>query len=229
MDNILNAAHDEQNEYQHSADINEDLKALRPDITSDSVAGQNRKVNLRIDEAAKATAQKADQNLDLLLRNADEIDAKTKDLLIRNRTLVQALFPSKMDKLVHVMQTNTVQAAMDFRLNLYKLSVSFRLEALREKYNAALMTIRAMYREQVSDFMMNKLLELHQKVDQKQRSFIELAKSKYQYAAQQRDFPEIQTVYYNHITAEFNSFMIFLNRQVTSFESIIDEQIKNFS
>lgn len=185
-------------------------------------------MNEKMDESVKAPVQKTDQNLDLLLRNAEEIDTRTKDLLIKNRTLIQQLFPSKMDKLVQEMQVNTVHAAMEFRLNLYKMSTKFRLEALREKYNAALMTIRGHYREQVSEFMMGKLMELHQKVDIKQRGFIELAKSKYEYAKLQQGYPNIQALYLSHIDTEFVGFMTFLGRQVSNFESIIDEQIEKF-
>jgi hypothetical protein len=71
-------------------------------------------------------------------------------------------------------------------------------------------------------------MELHQKVDVKQRGFIELAKSKYHFAQQQQSYPNIQALYITHIDTEFVGFMTFLNRQVTNFESIIDEQIERF-
>lgn len=214
-----------------TTNLNDNLSALEIDTQVPQQFSQEKSkvVNQKMDEAIKAPVQKTDQNLDLLLRNAEEIDNRTKDLLIKNRTLIQQLFPSKMDKLVQEMQANTIHAAMEFRLNLYKMSTKFRLEALREKYNAALMTIRGHYREQVSEFMMGKLMELHQKVDVKQRGFIELAKSKYEFAKQQQGYPNIQALYINHIDKEFLGFMTFLNRQVTNFESIIDEQIERFS
>jgi hypothetical protein len=177
----------------------------------------------------KAPAQETEKNLDLLLRNAGEIDERTKDLLIKNRSLIQQLFPSKMDKMVMEMQRNTIQSAMDFRLNLYKMSTQFRLESLREKYNSALMTIRGHYREQVSDFMMSKLEELHVKVDVKQRSFIEFAKEKYDYAKLQAGYPSLQALYLNNINEESQGYLNFLHRQITNFESIIDEQIEKIS
>jgi len=182
--------------------------------------------NTKMKEEMKVQTHETDKNLDLLLRNAAEVDDKTKDLLIKNRTLIQQLFPSKMDKMVMEMQRNTIQNAMEFRLNLYKMSTQFRLEALREKYNAALMTIRGHYREQVSEFMMGKLEELHQKVDIKQRSFIEFAKAKYDYAKQQGGYPTLQQLYLNNIEEESKGYLTFLHRQIKNFESIIDEQIE---
>lgn len=187
---------------------------------------QPKTINIKMKDEMKVQTHETDKNLDLLLRNAAEVDDRTKDLLIKNRTLVQQLFPSKMDRMVMEMQRNTIQNAMEFRLNLYKMSTQFRLEALREKYNAALMTIRGHYREQVSEFMMGKLEELHQKVDIKQRSFIEFAKAKYDYAKQQHGYPSLQALYLNNINEESQGYLTFLHRQIKNFESIIDEQIE---
>jgi hypothetical protein len=190
---------------------------------------QPKKIQTIMKDEIKAPALDTDKNLDLLIRNAAEVDDRTKDLLIKNRTLIQQLFPSKIDKMIIEMQRNTIQTAMEFRLNLYKMSTQFRLEALREKYNAALMTIRGHYREQVSEFMMGKLEELHTKVDVKQRSFIEFAKAKYDYAKLQSGYPSLQTLYLNNINEESIGYLNFLHRQITNFESIIDEQIERIN
>jgi hypothetical protein len=181
--------------------------------------------NIKMKDELKVQTHETDKNLDLLLRNAAEVDDRTKDLLIKNRTIVQQLFPSKMDKMIMEMQLNTIQNAMEFRLNLYKMSTQFRLEALREKYNASLMTIRVEYRERVSEFMMGKLEELHTKVDIKQRCFIEFAKEKYDYAKKQQGYPSLQALYLNIINEESQGYMTFLHRQIKNIESIIDEQI----
>jgi len=212
--------------------LNEEFDALEFDSKNtiqNSTKSQPKIINIKMKDQIKAPAQETDKNLDLLLRNAGEIDERTKDLLIKNRTLIQQLFPSKMDRMVMEMQRNTIQSAMDFRLNLYKMSTQFRLESLREKYNSALMTIRGHYREQVSEFMMGKLEELHTKVDVKQRSFIEFAKAKYDYAKLQSGYPSLQALYLNNINEESQGYLNFLHRQITNFESIIDEQIERIN
>lgn len=191
-----------------------DLKNL-PDVKANKMNNQ-----------LKTQTNETDKNLDLLLRNASEVDEKTKDLLMKNRNLIQQLFPSKMDKMIMEMQGNTIQNAMEFRLNLYKMSTQFRLEALREKYNASLMTIRGHYREQVSDFMMTKLLELAHKVKAKEQEFFALSQSKLDFAAKQNGYPSLQAIYLRGIDEEYNNFQIFLHRQISSFQSIIDEQIE---
>lgn len=187
---------------------------------------------LKMNENTSNTMQQqnaeTNQNLDLLLRNAAEIDDKTKDLLMRNRSLIQQLFPSRLDRMVMTMQRNTIQHAMEFRIHLYKLSTEFRLEALREKYNAALMSIRAHYRIAVYNFMMDKLSELHHNVNSKQRWFLSLAKSKVDNAKQLKGYPTLQSRYLNMIEREAEGFLNFLDKQVADFESIIDERIERF-
>lgn len=216
-----------------NSNFNEDSKAFELDdektVQQPEQKAQPSTMNIRRRDEVKAPAQDTDKNLDLLIRNSAEIDDRTKDLLLVNKTLIQKLFPGKMDKMVSEMQRNTIQTAMDFRLNLYKMSTQFRLEALREKYNAALMTIRGQYREQVSDFMMSKLEELHIKVDVKQRSFIEFAKAKYDYAKKQGGYPTLQEIYLKNIHEESLGYLTFLHRQIKNFESIIDEQIERIN
>lgn len=218
------------NAESFDANFNNDSAAFEMNENSaleHSAGNQSPKIrHMEMNEAVKAPANDTDKNLDLLIRNAAEVDDRTKDLLVKNRTLIQRLFPGKMDRMVMEMQRNTVQNAMEFRLNLYKMSTQFRLEALREKYNAALMTIRGHYREQVSEFMMGKLEELHSKVDVKQRNFIEFAKAKYDYAKLQGGYPSLQALYLKNINDESQGYLTFLHRQITNFESIIDEQIE---
>lgn len=214
------------------SNLNEDLNAFELNVenqvpVTDKISKSNSKV-ISVPDEIKMPAHDTDKNLDLLIRNAGEIDERTKDLLIANRNLIQKLFPTKMDKMVLEMQQNTIQSAMEFRLNLYKMSTQFRLEALREKYNAALMTIRGEYRVQVSKFMMAKLRELHIAVDKEERLFIEFAKSKYDHAKLQIGYPSIQSLYITNINEQSLGYMNFLQRQIANFESIIDEQIERF-
>jgi hypothetical protein len=215
-----------------SLNFNDDVNALELDMEStyrSPTKQQPQILQSKRRDDIKSPAHDTDKNLDLLIRNAGEIDDRTKDLLVKNRTLIQRLFPSKMDRMVMEMQRNTVQNAMEFRLNLYKMSTQFRLEALREKYNAALMTIRGEYRVRVSEFMMGKLEDLHNVVDVKERAFIEFAKRKYDNAQLQSGYPSLQALYLRNIDEQSLGYLNFLQRQITNFESIIDEQIERIN
>jgi hypothetical protein len=217
---------------QEPLNFNEDfnafeLNAERP--VQAPIQQKQQPVSIKRKDTNNSPAIDTDKNLDLLIRNAGEIDDRTKDLLVKNRPLIQRLFPSKMDRMVMEMQRNTVQNAMEFRLNLYKMSTQFRLEALREKYNAALMTIRGEYRVRVSEFMMGKLEELHTVVDVKERAFIEFAKRKYDNAQLQSGYPSLQALYLRNIDEQSQGYLVFLQRQITNFENIIDEQIERIN
>jgi len=174
---------------------------------------------------AKQTME-TDNELQCMIQNNHFIDEKTKDYLFKNQTLIQRLFPSQKDRIIAEFQGKAVQSALDFRLNLYKLGSEFKLEAVREHFNALLLTIRGEYRQRVSEFMLSKLQELHIVVDVKQRSFIELAKTKLQYA--QTLPPMLQGRYLAVVEREAEGFLNFTERQISHFESIIDEQIQKF-
>ena len=171
----------------------------------------------------KQTAD-ADNELQRMVVSNQDIDDRTKVLLFNNQSLIQRLFPSHKDRMVAEMQGKVVQSALDFRLNLYKISTEFKLEAVREHFNALLLTIRGEYRQRVSEFMLLKLEQLHVSVDARQRSFTELAKSKLQYA--QTLPPMLQGRYLAVVEREAEGFLNFTERQITHFESIIDEQIQ---
>ena len=172
---------------------------------------------------AKQTVD-ADNELQRMVMSNQSIDDQTKDLLFKNQSLIQRLFPSHKDRMVAEMQGKIVQSALDFRLNLYKISTEFKLEAVREHFNALLLTIRGEYRQRVSDFMLLKLEQLHVSVDARQRSFIELAKAKLQYA--QTLPPMLQGRYLAVVEREAEGFLNFTERQIAHFEAIIDEQIQ---
>jgi len=165
-----------------------------------------------------------DNELQRMLANNHYIDDKTKEMLFRNQSLIQRLFPTQKDRLIAEMQGKAVQTALDFRLNLYRLSTEFKLEALREHFNALLLTIRGEYRARVSEFMLTKLTELHQIVKAKQFAFFEIAKEKVQYA--QTIPPMFQGRYLATIEQEGEGFLTFTQRQISHYEAIIDEQIK---
>ncbi|MDR2385521.1 MAG: hypothetical protein LBD80_07690 [Tannerella sp.] len=168
-----------------------------------------------------------DNELQRMIASNRHIDEKTKELLFRNQSLIQRLFPSQKDKLIAEMQGKAVQSALDFRLNLYRLSTEFHIEAVREHFNALLLTIRGDYRQRVSEFMLTKLTELHKIVDEKQRFVIELASGKIQYAEKLPAM--LQGRYLASIDKEFEGFIVFAQKQIQHFESIIDEQIKRLN
>ena len=181
------------------------------------------KASTPLNSINKQTAD-ADCELQRLVMNNNSIDDQTKDLIFINQSLIQRLFPSQKERMVAEMQTKTIQSALDFRLNLYKISTEFKIEAVREHLNALLLTIRGEYRQQVADFMLSKLEQLHISVDSKQRSVLNIIRGKLDYAATLPSM--LQGRYIAAVEREADGFIVFTERQVRHFEAIIDEQIK---
>lgn len=165
-----------------------------------------------------------DNELQELIRQNQHVNTQTRDLLFQNRTLVQRLFPSQKEKMIQEMQAKMISSALEFRLTLYKLGTEFKLEAVREHFNALLLTIRGEYRSRVSRFMLEKLSELHGVVDSRQRAFLLMVENKIRFA--ETLHPMSRSRYLTAIKKEEEGFLSFTERQVAHFESIIDEQIQ---
>jgi hypothetical protein len=186
-------------------------------------------VNEIKDRQNKVQVEKADENFDLMIRNAQHIDNRTKVLLTQNKPLVRKIFPNKMDKLISEMERNTVQEALQFRLNLYKLNTQFILEGMREKYDTALKMIKAEYRSQVAVFMMSKLEGLSKDVQNRQYTFIQMVREKNQFLKTMADIPSTADRYALQIEREQDRYFDFLEQLVMNFENIIREELRKFN
>jgi len=186
-------------------------------------------VNAMKDKQNRIQVEKADENFDLMIRNAQHIDTRTKMLMEENKPLLRKIFPNKMDKLIAEMERNTVQEALQFRLNLYKLNTQFMLEGMREKYDAALKMIKAEYRSQVAAFMMSKLEGLSKDVQLRQYTFIGMVREKSQFLKTMSDIPSTGERYAVQIEREQDRYFNFLEQLVMNFENIIREELKKFS
>lgn len=181
------------------------------------------------DKEMKVEVKKTDQDLDILVQNADSIDMRTKGMLLENKPLLRKFFPTKMDKLLNEMQRNEVKESMTFRLNLYKLASQYRLDSVRELYNSRLMVLKGHYRQQVASFMMSKLQELNHDVESRQYTFIEMIKQKYAYLGTLSSYPAMAKRYEVQIEREQDRFFVFLEQLLIKYEGIINEELKKFN
>ena len=186
-------------------------------------------MNAMKDKQNKVQVEKVDENFDLMISNAQHIDSRTRLLMEENKPLLRKIFPNKMDKLIAEMERNTVQEALQFRLNLYKLNTQFMLEGMREKYDAALKMIKAEYRSQVAAFMMSKLEGLSKDVQLRQYTFIGMVREKSQFLKTMSDIPSTAERYAVQIEREQDRYFNFLEQLVMNFENIIRDELKKFS
>jgi len=211
-------------EDPNSLEINEDPNSKQSIIQI--YAAHSNKMN---EKQTKVQVEKADENFDLMIRNAQNIDSRTKFLLEQERPLIRKIFPNKMDKLIAALERNTVQEALQFRLFLYKLNTQFMLEGMREKYNTALKMIKAEYRSQVAVFMMSKLESLSNDVKNRQYTFIQIVREKNQFLKTMADIPSTAERYALQIEREQDRYFNFLEQLVINFENILNEELRKFN
>jgi len=190
------------------------VSRFTPNVRSESMMQENRSTSQNI------------QSIDQLVANAEEIDENTKVLLMKERSLIERLFPTQMEKMLQQIQGKTIKNAMDFRLNLYSMSTQFRLKALKEKYDAAILTIAVEYRYRVSTFMINRYSELNHIVRNEFQKFASGAKASYDDARQYQGYPKLQTPYLALLDKSCNDYMTFVAWHIDRFQQILDEQIK---
>lgn len=186
-------------------------------------------VNAMKDKENKVQVEKVNENFDLMIRNAQNIDARTKMLMEENKPLLRKIFPNKMDKLIAEMERNTVQESMQFRLNLYKLNTQFMLEGMREKYDSALKMIKSEYRSQVASFMLSKLQGLSNDVKNRQYEFIHMTREKQQFLKTMSDIPSTARRFAAQIEQEEERYFNFLGQLMTNFENVVKEELRKFS
>jgi len=211
-------------EYENFNTINDE-----PNGNREAVQKNASHVNAIKDEQNKVKVEKTDEHFDLMIRNAHNVDAKTKALMEENKPLLRKLFPNKMDKLIAELERNTVQEGMQFRLNLYRLNTQFMLEGMREKYDAALKMIKAEYRSQVAVFMMSKLEGLSKDVQNRQYTFIQMVREKNQFLKTMGDIPATAERYALQLEREQDRYFNFLEQLVMNFENIIREELRKFN
>jgi len=179
-------------------------------------------------EQSQKEVVRSDQHLDMLVRNANFVDERARELLLSKRTLLQRLFPSQQDKIVEQWKGKMIQSAADFNIKLYEMASEARLESMKEKYTAGLMLLKAHYRQKVGAFMMAKMDELKDDVKTYQFKFLDDMRDKYRKADTVRDLPSLYNRFMRAVQEEEVRYFDFLDSIVTRFEAIVNENLKSY-
>lgn len=230
INNEMNA---EQNDRQfktefkapESLDLND---MLNHTATSDKPVPVVTSTVAKNEEAAKPVVQET-KHLDSLTQNNQQIDKFYQDELDKKRGLWDKLTERKMYDQVQQVKGELFKTSAHYRLAFYKTLLDARLEALYEKCSAGTSMIKAHFRQKVASFLMSKMEELSVEVKDRQISFLEMMKSKYQYAETLTSFPSMQQRYTSSIFDEEGRYLKFLDSLLIRFESIVDEQMKKYN
>lgn len=169
-----------------------------------------------------------ERDLDMLVRNATFVDERARQLLLSRKSLIKRLFPSEEDRILEKWRGRMISSAADFNIDLYNMATEARLTAMKEKYDAGLMLLKAEYRQRIGSFMLNKMDELKQDVNACQFKFVDDITLKYRKAESVRHLPTLYKHFIETILSEEERYFNFLERIISRFESVVDEQLKSY-
>jgi hypothetical protein len=234
MEPIVN---NEMNAEQSSQQFKTEFKApesldfnsmLNSPATSDKPVSVANSTVAKNEEVAKPVVQET-KNLDSLAQNNQQIDKFYQDELDKKRGVWDKLTNRKMYDQVQQVKGELFKTSAHYRLAFYKTLLDARLEALYEKCSAGTSMVKAHFRQKVASFLMSKMEELSVEVKDRQISFLEMMKGKYQYAETLTSFPSMQQRYTTSIFDEEGRYLKFLDSLLIRFESIVDEQMKKYN
>lgn len=165
------------------------------------------------------------EEFDSLIKTTQDMgDARLKFYLEQNEGAVRRIFPTKMQKLIAQKERMMVGSAMDFRLSLLKLGNEFRLEAMRDRYDAYLKAYKGENRLQLTKFMIAKVNELYRVVKTEEIQGIREIEEMYR-NAQTIHVPTMKEKYIARVQSREDKYLNVIEKLITHFENIIDEHL----
>lgn len=182
----------------------------------------------RNEEALKPVKEEA-KGLLTISKNQEEIDEHYQRTMDKDWGFVERITNRSMYNEVQKAKAELFNTSAKYRLAFYKTILDTRLENLNEHCNAGLKMVKGHYRQQVSTFLMSKMEQLSFEVRDRQISFLEMMKGKYQYAETLGSYPTMQQRYQNSIFSEEEKYLRFLDGLLDKFQSIVDEELRKYN
>jgi hypothetical protein len=115
------------------------------------------------------------------------------------------------------------------RLTLYDLLLQSRVQQTKEKYDSALKCIKAHYRRHVSTFVMHQMESLAEEIKGYQFRFLEMQKSKYQYAETVKHIPSLHDRYMKSLFMQEERYLMFLDKLMMKFDGVVSEELSIYN
>lgn len=166
----------------------------------------------------------ANSRVDLATANDREVNERTNQWLEANRGLVMRIFPGKTQRLILEKERLMVGTMLEFRLNLLRLSTQFKMEATRDRYDAALKGLKAQNRVEMIKFLISKFNELNQAVREGQLVGMQQINAMY-HDAMVNERPDSRANLLQRARQREDRYLDVMDKLVDSFESILDEHL----
>ncbi len=169
------------------------------------------------------------KGLDAISKSNSDIDNFYQKSMEQKWGLIDRITDRNLYKSVISVKEELFNTSSEYRLAFYKTILDTRIATLHERCDASLKMIKSDYRQKVSSFMMERMEQLTKEVKERQITFTEMMKDKYDYAETLTNYPSLKRKYLDGILIEEDKYLKFLASNLENFESIIDEQLKKYS
>lgn len=159
-----------------------------------------------------------------LIRDSGITDAATSRLLLSKSTLLSRLFPSAQQRIIADFKKQSVQQASDFYLRLSKLTHEAELQALTERYNAALSVIKGQYRSDVVRFARSKFEEVQNHLNEIQDRDLKRLEEIYK-SCQSMSVPAFRKKYEETLSKQFDITVEFQLKLIDEFVSFLNNKL----
>ena len=159
-----------------------------------------------------------------LIRNAGIADARTERMLLEKMPIIARFFPSAQQRIIADYKKKSAQQTSDFLLRLSTLSHEAELQALTEKYNAALSVVRGQLRSDVVRFARTKYEEVIRHLDEIQDRDLKTLEQLYK-NCQSMTVPAFRAKYEEALSKEFDKTVEFQLKLIDEFVSFLNTKL----
>ncbi len=159
-----------------------------------------------------------------LIRDAGITDLNTTRLLMAKSSLISRFFPSAQQRIVNDFKKDSVKESSDFYLRLCKLSHNAQLQALTERFNAALSVYKGQLRGDVVRFARAKLEEVQNNLIEIQDREIKHLEQTYK-SCQSMTVPSFKKKYEESLSRQLDLTVEFQLKLIEEFVSFLNDKL----
>lgn len=154
------------------------------------------------------------------------LDVFYQKMLEKKWSLLDRWKDKSMYEKVSAIKSEMFEMSADHRMTIYDLLLQTRVQQTKEKCDSGLKCLKSHYRRKVASFIMFQMEELVNEIKGYQFRFIEMMKSKHQYANGLKEIPSLHKKYLQTLFNEETRYLRFLEALIVKFESTINEELK---
>jgi hypothetical protein len=165
------------------------------------------------------------KNLDHAQKMSAEMEEMYQEKIHKSWSLMERWTDKSMYEKVQRVKEEMFQLTGKQRLTLYDLLLQSRIQQTKEKYDSGLKSIKSYYRRHVASYIMHQMESLTEEIKGYQFRFLEMQKSKYQYATTLKDIPSLHDRYMKSLFMQEERYLMFLDKLLMKFENVVSEEL----